>query len=185
MLSTSHDEVLIDKLIEGCKNNDINCQEMLYKHFFGYALTIGMRYLGDRSEAIDVVDDSFIKIFEKIRTYDNDQNFQSWLRRIVINTAIDKFRQNQIQKTKERKINGEDILHKSIIETDSGLCSNEILKLLNGLPHLHRIVFNMYELEGYSHKEIADKLKIPESSSRTYLTRAKKELRELYQKYFS
>lgn len=184
MLSTSHSEGLIDKLIEGCRNNDLKCQEMLYKHFFGYALTIGTRYLGNYPDAIEVVDDSFIKVFEKIKTFDQKQNFKLWLRKIIINTAIDSLRKHQNKKVKERKINGSDILYKSKDETDSALRIKDILTLLKQLPYLHRTVFNLYEIEGFNHKEIAELLNIPESSSRTYLTRAKKELRELIQKYF-
>jgi RNA polymerase sigma-70 factor (ECF subfamily) len=184
MLSASREESLIEELIEGCRNNELNCQEMLYKHFFGYALTIGIRYLGDYSEAIEIVDDSFMKVFEKIKTYDKNKNFKQWLRKIIINTAIDRIRKKQIKNVKERKVNGEDIVHKSTDEPDSTLQTNEILKLLKRLPYLHGTVFNLYEIEGFNHKEIAEMLNIPESSSRTYLTRAKKELRELYQKYF-
>lgn len=184
MSQASQEDSLIQKLIEGCRNNKLKCQELLYKHFFGYALTIVFRYTGDRYKAIEVVDDSFMKVFEKIILYDDQQNFKGWLRRIVINTAIDEIRKQQGRNQKEREINGKDILSATVNDTDSDLHFSELYELTRYLPHLHRSVFNLFEIEGFSHKEIAELLQIPESSSRTYLTRAKKELRKLYKKYF-
>lgn len=184
MLQASREDSLTQKLIEGCRNNNLKCQEMLYKHFFGYALTIAVRYTGERSKAIEVVDDSFIKVFEKIILYDKEQNFKGWLRKIVINTAIDEIRKQQGRNQKEREIYGKDILSNTVNDTDSELHFSELHELTRCLPHMHRSVFNMFEIEGFNHKEIAELLQISESSSRTYLTRAKKELRKLYKKYF-
>ncbi len=183
MSINSQNDNLILELVDGCKNSSLKCQEMLYKHFFGYALSVGMRYMGDRNEAIEVVDDSFLKVFEKVELYNNNLCFKAWLRKIVINTAIDKLRLKGYNE-KEKKLNGIDILHKSTVETDCELNSKELINLLKLLPYLHRAVFNLFEIEGFNHKEISEFLNIPESSSRTYLTRAKKKLRELYKKYF-
>ena len=184
MLQVSHEDDFIQNLIEGCRNKKLECQELLYKHFFGYALTVAVRYTGERDKAMEVVDDSFMKVFEKIIQYNNEQNFKAWFRKIVINTAIDKIREKQCRNQKESMINREDILSATVNDTDSGLHFSELYELIRCLPKLHRTVFNLFEIEGFSHKEIAELLQIPESSSRTYLTRSKKELRELYKKYF-
>ena len=184
MLQPSRDDNLVQQLIEGCIGNDLKCQEMLYKYFFGYALSIAMRYTGNRCEAIEVVDDSFMKIFDKFFMYDQDRDFKGWLRKVVINTAIDKIRKGNGRNSKERNINESDIVSLRGNDADTGLYLTELHELIKQLPSLHRAVFNMYEIEGFSHKEIGEKLKIPESSSRTYLTRAKKELRKLYKRYF-
>jgi RNA polymerase sigma-70 factor (ECF subfamily) len=184
MSTDFREDSLIHEMIEGCRKNKLKCQEMLYKHFFGYALTIGMRYTGDYHIAMEIVDDSFMKTFEKIHSYNNNQDFKAWFRKIVVNTAIDKLRQKQGRYEKERTINSLEVLSISASDPDSGFNSDELLNLLKGLPYLHRSVFNLFEIEGFSHKEIAELLQIPESSSRTYLTRAKKELRELYKKHF-
>ncbi len=184
LLFKSSDDNPTQRLIEGCRRNNPKCQEELYKHFFGYALAIAVRYTGDRNKAIEVVDDSFMKVFDKIRLYDKKQDFKGWLRRIVVNTAIDEIRKQQAKSMRERTINGKDIFSNTVNDTDSGIHVSEIYELIKYLPKLHRSVFNLFEIEGYNHKEIADLLQIPESSSRTYLTRAKKELRELYKKYF-
>ncbi len=184
MLQVSPGDSLIKKLIEGCRNNETESQEKLYKHFFGYVLAIAMRYSGARCKAIEVVDDSFMKVFDKISLYDETQDFKGWLRRIVINTAIDESRKQQGRNLKESKINGTDILSGTVNNTDSDLHLSELYELIECLPFLHRSVFSLFEIEGFSHKEIAELLQIQESSSRTYLTRAKKELRKLYKKYF-
>lgn len=174
----------IDDLIDGCKKKCLKCQEILYKHFFGYALSIGIRYIGDRNYAIEIVDDSFIKVFDKIGTFNKTMSFKAWLRKIVINTAIDKLREQQVYNKKEKKLNGFDVLHKSDNNTDCEVNLQDLLSLLKKIQSRHRTVFNLFEIEGFNHKEIAELLNIPESSSRTNLTRAKKELRTLYKKHF-
>lgn len=183
LLESSEDN-RVKSLIKGCRKNKLKCQEGLYKHFFGYALSIAVRYSGNRNKAIEVVDDSFMKVFDKIKLYDNKQNFKGWLRKIVVNTAIDEIRKQQVKSTREREINEKDILSNTENSIYSDIHIAEIYELIKYLPDLHRSVFNLFEIEGYKHKEIAELLQIPESSSRTYLTRAKKELRELYKKYF-
>lgn len=177
------DSNLIDDLVDGCKKKSLKSQEELYKHFFGYALSIGIRYIGDRNEGIEIVDDSFMKVFDKIETYNTDISFKAWLRKIVINTAIDKIRGQEYNKN-VRKLNGFDVLHKSDNNADCEVNLQDMLCLLKKIQTQHKTVFNLFEIEGYNHKEIAEFLNIPESSSRTYLTRAKKELRTLYEKYF-
>jgi len=173
----------LEEIIQGCLRKKEKSQEMLYKMFFGYALKVALVYNRDRENAIEVVNDSFIKIFDKMKTYDSTLPFRSWLNRIVVNTSIDRFRR----------------LNKGIIadETEtflvpdeapgalSQMTAHEIMALLNHLPDIHRLVFNLYEIEGYSHEEISSMLKIPESSSRVYLARAKKRLRELFELFFS
>lgn len=183
MVQGTDEDKLIKELIKGCKNNKLKCQELLYKKFFGYALSIAIRYISDRSVAIEIVDDGFMKIFIKIKIFNDNQDFKAWLRRIIINTAIDRIRQIK-NNEKFKKLNGMHVLHKSTIHADSKLNSEELISLLKYLPPLHCAVFNLYEIEGFNHREISEQLNIPESSSRTYLTRAKKELRELYKKYF-
>ncbi len=184
MLKASRDASLSQELIDGCKKKKVKCQELLYKQFFGYALSIALRYIGDRNKAIEVVDDSFMKVFDKICLYNTNQDFKGWFRIIIINTTIDKLRKEQILTQRERKINGESVLMNDKCDADSGVHFTELYELTSSLPDIHRTVFNLFEIEGFNHREIAQMLDIPESSSRTYLTRAKKRLRDLYKKYF-
>lgn len=170
-------------LLKGCKKGKRKYQEMLYKQFYAYVMSICLRYSYSREEAGEILNDSFMKIFENIKNYNADYSFKSWIRRIIINTAIDYLR-------KERK-------HKLCIEiddTNQDFCDEnviddlnveEILKLLNELPDMYRTTFNLFEMEGYSHKEIAEILDISESTSRSNLTRAKKMLRIAFKKKFS
>jgi RNA polymerase sigma-70 factor (ECF subfamily) len=119
-----------------------------------------------------------VKVFSKIGKYDPSKPFRGWLRKIVINTSIDKLRRNNKdhQFVEAEKYQIQDETPNSI----SNLAAQDIIEILNLLPHYHKTVFCLYEIEGYSHEEIAEQLGIPISSSRVYLTRAKQKLRELF-----
>jgi RNA polymerase sigma-70 factor (ECF subfamily) len=163
------------ELIKYCKLGTLKYQELLYKHFYGYALGVGMRYLSNRDDAMEVVNDSFIKIFKSIRFYNEAQPFKAWLRRIVVNTSIDCKRKN-LKHSHQLDLEEASYLGKPA-EVVSNLSAKDILNLLNDLPDMHRLVFNLYEVDGYSHEEIGSMLAVPESSSRVYLSRAKEKLR--------
>lgn len=163
-------------LIQEAKNGDRKSIELLYKQFYGYAMSIALRYSNSREEACEIINDSFMKAFDKLDQYDNQNSFKGWLRRILINTSIDYYRKN-IKHTAVMDIEKADTetLDPDIIDQ---LSANDILGALRDLPEILRIIFNMYEIEGYSHNEISEQLGIPSSTSRTYLARAKKKLRE-------
>ena len=167
------------ELIQKCKHGDIKYQEKLYKHFYGYAMGVGLRYLPDRNDTLEVVNDAFIKVFKSISQFENEKLFKPWLRKIIVNTAIDRRR-------KDMKF----LYHAGLEEAEfvsgspkaiENLEAIDILKLLNGLPEVQRMVFNMYEIDGYSHDEIGQSLGIPASSSRVNLSRAKEKLRNAWQ----
>jgi RNA polymerase sigma factor (sigma-70 family) len=169
-------------IIQGCKKKQLRYQEMLYKEFYSYGMSISLRYTYSKEEASEVLNDSFIKAFDKIKQYNTGQSFKGWLRRIIVNTAIDYYRKNKkyhntlsIDRAEEPEYD-QRALEQLQVE--------DILKLLNGLPELHRLTFNLYEIEGYKHDEIAAMLKISESTSRANLTRAKQRLRELFHQEF-
>jgi RNA polymerase sigma-70 factor (ECF subfamily) len=173
----------LDEIIQGCLRKKEKSQEMLYKRFFGYALKVALIHNRNRDNALEIVNDSFVKIFNQIGRYDTSLPFKSWLSKIVINTSIDKFRKNN------RNINY-NVQETFLVPDDSPgivtqLTAEDILKLLNHLPEIQRMVFSLYEIEGYSHDEISSLLRIPGNTSRVYLTRAKKRLRELFQLYFN
>jgi RNA polymerase sigma-70 factor (ECF subfamily) len=166
-------------IIQKAKNGDYKSIEMLYKHFYGYAMSIALRYSNSREEACEIVNDSFMKAFDKLSQYSFENSFKGWFRRILINTSIDYYRKNvkyfavmDIEKA-ERETSDPEIIDQ--------LSVNDILGLMRNLPDVLRLVFNMYEIEGYSHNEIGEVLGIPPSTSRTYLARAKKQLREKVQ----
>ncbi len=165
-------------IIQGCKSGDEKCQESLYKGYYGYVISIALRYVGRRELAEEAVNDCFLKVFDHMDDYDDRKPFKAWVRQITVNICIDLLR----KENRFAPISETQIAEHSFDETVSGaLDYNSILKGLDCLPVLHRLVFNMYEIEGYSHSEIAGKLRVAESSSRTYLTRAKKKLQAYYQ----
>lgn len=171
-------------LIENCQNkNTLKAKESLYRHFYGYAMSISLRYASTENEAIMIVNDSFIKVFEHLDSYDSEYSFKSWLRKIIINTSIDKYRKEMKRYQKEVSIPVSSI-PTNYADIISKLTAQDILRLLKELPEDQRLIFNLYEIEGYSHKEIAEKLDITASTSRSYLSRAKAKLRTLFNMNF-
>jgi RNA polymerase sigma-70 factor (ECF subfamily) len=168
----------LEPIILGCIKKDDKSLEILYKKFFGYALGVALIYNHQRSDALEVVNDSFVKVFSKIGKYDTSKPFKGWLRKIVINTSIDQLRRNHkdYQFVEPEKY----AIHDESPGIMGQLAAEDIIEILNQLPHFHKTVFCLYEIEGYSHEEIGEQLGIPVSSSRVYLTRAKKQLRELF-----
>ncbi|HXH99038.1 MAG TPA: RNA polymerase sigma factor [Sphingobacteriaceae bacterium] len=164
------------ELIRNCIKGDILSQERLYKHFYGYAMGVGLRYIFNREDALEVVNDGFIKAFHSIGSFNKDHAFKPWLRKIIVNTAIDR-RRKDMKHLQEVDLEHADHVHTQahIVER---LSAQDILKLLDFLPDIQRMVFNLYEIDGYTHEEVAEALNIPASSSRTYLSRAKDKLRK-------
>jgi len=167
---------LEQELICNARKGDVKSLEKLYKLYYGYALSVAIRYSSSKEEACEVVNDSFMKAFDKLNLYQQGNSFKGWLRRIIINTAIDSFRKNNKHSIMMDIENANATSFTPEILDKLGL--DDILFALKKLPNILRLVFNLYEIEGFSHNEIAEKLKIPASSSRTYLARAKQKLRE-------
>jgi RNA polymerase sigma factor (sigma-70 family) len=166
-----------DEIVSKCKTGSLKYQELLYKQFYGYAMGISARYSLNADDALEVVNDAFIKVFNNINTYNTDKPFKAWLRTIVVNTAIDRRR-------KELKFMANTDLDTAIaVGTNAhvieSLNAQDILKLMKQLPHIQLTIFNMYEIDGYNHDEIGKILNLPASSSRVYLSRAKDKLRQL------
>lgn len=166
------------KIIEGCKRNEQKWQEALYRKYYSYGMSIALRYARLRDEAAEILNDCFMKVFDNIGQFNTAQPFKAWFRRILVNTSIDHYRKNlrlqhaaQIDEARHLE---------SLNDTVELLSAEEILQLLDTLPEIYRITFNLYEIEGYSHKEIGELLGVNESTSRSTLTRAKKMLRLAY-----
>jgi len=179
---------MFKEIIAGLSTRDERIQERIYIHYWGYLMGVSTRYFKDRNIAREVVNDSFMKAFKTMYDFKHDhkledfqKTFKAWLAKITVRTALDKIRANKsalIYVEEYAEVAG------NYVEAEGQLFAEDILKLLHELPDLHRTVFNLYEIEGFSHDEIAEMLTIPVSSSRTYLTRAKQKLRELYKKAY-
>lgn len=151
-------------------------QEALYRQTSARMLAVCMRYVKDRAEAEDVLQTGYIKVFQKVKEYRGDGSFEGWIRRIMVNTAIENYRKNlrnlnvvPIEAAFEEPATGFDF---------SRLGMQDLMKLIQKLADGYRLVFNMYAIEGYSHREIADTLGISEGASKSQLSRARAILRE-------
>jgi RNA polymerase sigma factor (sigma-70 family) len=166
-----------EEIISQCKTGSLKYQELLYKQFYGYAMGIGMRYCLNRDDSLEVVNDAFIKVFNNIEKFNNDKPFKAWLRTIIVNTAIDRRR-----KEMKYMLNVE-LENTAALSNNANAIENlgvrDILNLMKELPPIQLTIFNLYEIDGYSHDEIAQLLAIPASSSRVYLSRAKEKLRAM------
>jgi len=166
-----------DELIRQCKKGSLRYQELLYKQFYGYAMGISLRYSLNRDDALEAVNDAFIKVFNAIGNYNSDRPFKAWLRTIVVNTAIDR-RRKDLKFQVHTELDSASYVSSSAMATDN-LQAQDILKVMEQLPAIQLTIFNLYEIDGYSHEEISQMLTIPPSSSRVYLSRAKEKLRTL------
>ena len=153
----------------------------MYRRFSPRMYAVCLRYASNAEEAEDILQEGFIKIFKKLDSFRGEGSFEGWIRRIFVNTAIEQFRRKRyLQPVTEREENS--IEGKSLSALD-GLAEKDILALIKELSPGYRTVFNMYVVEGYTHKEIADMLGISEGTSKSQLSRAKVILQEMVRKY--
>ncbi len=153
-------------------------------------MAVVLRYMAMEMEAEEATNETFVKVFRKMDSFEMhaedeilEKTFRSWLARIAVNTSIDMLRSKKpIDFFEDMAV--EDVKHHAVV-IDDRLAVHDILKLLDKLPDVQRSIFNLFEIEGYSHEEIGAMLGIPESTSRTYLTRAKQRLRKLYMEEFT
>ncbi|MEN9444023.1 MAG: hypothetical protein RIS47_913 [Bacteroidota bacterium] len=160
-----------EQLIDGCVRNKRPFQAALYERYASKMYPICLNYCKEREAAQDVLQDAFMKIFDKIKDFKNQGNLEGWIRRIVVNTAIDSLRkvvrqQNFIQE----EMKGKEEHAESFL---SNFDINIIYDAIRILPEGAKLIFNLYALEGYSHKEIAERLEISEGTSKSQYSRAK------------
>lgn len=166
----------LDDLMQGCKAGDSKMQELLYKQTAPTMFAICMRYAKDRMEAEDSLQMGYVKVFQKIKEYRGEGSFEGWMKRVMVNTAIESYRKNlrslsvvQIDDMYDQPATGFDF---------NKLGMQDLMGLVNQLADGYRVVFNMYAIEGYSHKEIAETLGISEGASKSQLSRARAILKE-------
>jgi RNA polymerase sigma factor (sigma-70 family) len=166
------------KLIEKCLKGNSLAQKELFKRFYSLMMGICLRYAGNRYEAKEILQDGYIKIFSSLTDFRFDGSLEGWVRRIMVNTAIDHYRKRIIEPTtieiNENVPFNEDVLEK--------LNKEDLLMAIQQLPTGYRAVFNMFVIEGYSHKEIAEKLGVTEGTSKSQLAKAKEQLKQIVKK---
>ncbi|MDD2797486.1 MAG: sigma-70 family RNA polymerase sigma factor [Bacteroidales bacterium] len=173
------------ELIESCLKNDRKAQKELYDRYSRKMMGVCFRYTGDSETAKDMLQDGFIKIFASLSTFQFNGSFEGWMRRIFVNTCLEHLRKNDILHDAADLDHAAAPLSGSSYSVVESMSANDLMKIIGELPKGFRLIFNMYEIEGYSHKEIAEVLGITESTSRSQLTRAKQLLKNRINKEFS
>lgn len=169
-----------EELIKGCVLEDRQMQGMLYKKYADKMFAVCLRYSNSREEAEDVLQEAFIKIFDKISKFRQEGSFEGWMRRIMVNTALrswdkraNKFEPGNLDDVQE-PIQSANVL--------DGIGVKEIMAMIGKLPEGYKVVFNLFAVEGYSHKEIGELLNINESTSRSQYARARRNLKQMIEK---
>ena len=161
--------MILEELIEKCKQQDANAQSTLYKKYSGVLFGICLKYSPNRAEAEDNLQDAFITIFSRVEQYQGKGSFEGWIKRITVNTALQKYR-----KKKTFEISNEAQIEDAEVEVEqTNVPLDFLLKIIQELPDRYRLVFNLYVLDGYSHKEIASMLGISDGTSKSNLARAR------------
>ena len=172
----------LDNIIKGCCQKEPVAQRLLYEMFSARMFGVCLRYSGSREDAQDILHEGFLKIYEKIGQFESRGSFEGWIRRIMVNTALEKFRNHNkminVQEGIEEFERGEGA------DLTENITVKELLGMIAELSPQYRIVFNMYAIEGYSHKEISELLGITEGTSKSNLSRARAILQEKVKEYY-
>lgn len=172
-------------IVDGCVRNERKCQQMIFEMYYGKMMSACLRYISDRDEAQDVLQDGFIKVFNNIAKFDFNGSFEGWVRRIVVNTAIDHIRKKK--KDIFQVTDHEFIMNNYTEEADekenesiyANLKNNKIAEAIQQLSPAYRTVFSMYVIDGYSHQQIADLLNINIGTSKSNLAKARMNLQKV------
>lgn len=161
--------MILQELIEECKQQNANAQGVLYKRYSGVLFGICLKYSPNRAEAEDNLQDAFITIFSRIGQYQGKGSFEGWIKRVTVNTALQKYRKKKVY-----EISNEEQIEDAQVEIEqTEVPLDFLLKIIQELPDRYRLVFNLYVLDGYSHKEIAEMLGISDGTSKSNLARAR------------
>jgi RNA polymerase sigma factor (sigma-70 family) len=163
----------IKNIIIGCLKGNRRDQELLYRRYAAKLYAVCLQYTGNDEEAQDILQEGFIKIFENLVHYKHEGSFEGWIRRIIVNTALEKFR----SKHNLFRVDDIDRIPEPDAEPDNedyaGLEATDLLDIIRGLPPKYRMVFNLFAIEGYSHKEISEMINISEGTSKSNVSRAR------------
>lgn len=168
-------------LINECVKGNAKAQKMLFDKFAPKMMTVCLRYASDNMDAEDILQDGFVKAFNKLVDFKMEGSLEGWVRRIMVNTALDSIRKN---KKYAMDANIDDVGFKiSNFEVASDqIEAEDLMKLVNSMPDGYRLVFNLFAIEGYSHKEIGELMNISENTSKSQYSRARSYLRTLLEK---
>lgn len=179
--TTSNGMITESQLVDKCLAGSAEAQELLYRRYSSKMFGVCLRYAKNRMEAEDILQDGFIKVFQNLKHFRKEGSLEGWVRRIMVNTAINYYKSN-LKYLQTMDI--DDVPGSSGLSVDASdqMSVKVLLKLVQGLPEGYRVVFNLYVIEGYSHKEIAAMLNVSENTSKSQLSRARKVLQEKVKK---
>lgn len=173
----------IKKIIKGCLAGNRRDQELLYRRHASKLYAVCLQYSGNDDEARDILQEGFIKIFENLIHYKYEGSFEGWMRKIIVNTALEKYR----SKNNLYRVDDIDLIPEPDADPDTedyaGLEAVDLLDIIRELPPKYRMVFNLYAIEGYSHKEISQMINISEGTSKSNLSRARQILQKKVRLY--
>jgi RNA polymerase sigma-70 factor (ECF subfamily) len=170
----------LEELIIQCKRQDIKAQAELYKRYSGILFSICLRYSPNHTEAEDNLQDAFITIFKKIDQFKDKGSFEGWMKRITVNTVLQKYRK---QKVYDLKDEGQLEAQEEVTVETEEIPLSYLLKIIQELPDRYRLVFTMYVMDGYSHKDIGELLGISDGTSKSNLARARNILKNKIDSY--
>lgn len=167
-----------EQLVKECVSGSTVAQKKFYDMFAKKMMGVCLRYANSYEEAQDVLQDGFIKIFNKLPDFENKGSLEGWVRRIMVNTSLDAYRKAKKHQG-DVDVDSVSYLLDSNDYTIETINAQDLLEIIHSIPEGYRIVFNLFAIEGYSHKEIADRLGVTESTSKSQFSRAKKMLRKI------
>ena len=171
-------ENLLHSTIQACKNDDPSAQRKLFDYMYEYGMNVASRYGNTLGESEDIANEGFYKVLKNIKKYNPKIPFLVWVRRVVINCAIDAYRKSKNRELENNRHN--------VFQWNEGLLEMErdyLLNMVRSLPSQYKMVFNLHTIEGFTHEEIAKKLNISRGTSKSNLAKAKKKLREMLSQY--
>lgn len=165
-------------LLEGCKNNDRESQRLLYQHYYAYAMSICLRYCRSLDEAKEIVNDGFMKVYQKLDQHETESSFKGWLRKIMINSAIDHYRKES-KHYNHVEASADTVIEPMVGSALDDISYAELIGMIQKLSPAYRAVFNMHVIDGYTHDEIAKILNISEGTSKSNLMKARENLKRM------
>jgi RNA polymerase sigma factor (sigma-70 family) len=176
-----NEEAPMRLLLEGCRKNDRESQRLLYQHYYAYAMSICLRYCRSLDEAKEIVNDGFMKVYQKLDQHETESSFKGWLRKIMINSAIDHYRKeskhyNHVEATADK------VSEPTVGTVLDDISYAELIGMIQHLSPAYRAVFNLHVIDGYTHDEIGKILNISEGTSKSNLMKARENLKTMIEK---
>lgn len=165
------------QLIASCLKGERLAQKRLYDQYSGKMMGVCLRYANDRETAADLLQDGFVKVFTNLSSYTGAGSFEGWMRRVFVNCALEYIRKNDVMKESDDLDHAAELIEYSTSALEE-LSAQELINVIQQLPAGFKAVFNLFAIEGYSHKEVSEMLQINESTSRSQYTRAKQMLQK-------